>query len=227
MSDVVNIENKFVDDMSIYPDVDSLELVTQFKEMKRLIDRFTFCNIPLFLKDITQKDIGIPTFMASSVEWITPDYGYFAKGYGTHPDSRIASARAITELSQTRAANIHGARDDLKKIRYNLNDELYKRRWQFVLTKSAKNRKYSENKTVKMNEIKTFVNKDILEDINFILSRLKKAGLKRAIIVDLTNPIIGIPVVRAIIPGLETFEVTNSIIGERAVNAFRRIHRSY
>ncbi|HEY7081191.1 MAG TPA: YcaO-like family protein [Nitrososphaeraceae archaeon] len=227
MSDVVNIENKFVDDMSIYPDVDSLELVTQFKEMKRLIDRFTFCNIPLFLKDITQKDIGIPTFMASSVEWITPDYGYFAKGYGTHPDSRIASARAITELSQTRAANIHGARDDLKKIRYNLNDELYKRRWQFVLTKSAKNRKYSENKTVKMNEIKTFVNNDILEDINFILSRLKKAGLKRAIIVDLTNPIIGIPVVRAIIPGLETFEVTNSIIGERAVNAFRRIHRSY
>ena len=36
------------------------------------------------------------------------------------------------------------------------------------------------------------------------------------IIVDLTNPNIGIPVVRAIVPGLETFEVTESVMGRRA-----------
>ena len=48
------------------------------------------------------------------------------------------------------------------------------------------------------------------------LTCLKKAGLKRAIIVDLTNPRLGIPVVRAIVPGLETFEATDSIIGTRA-----------
>ena len=39
----------------------------------------------------------------------------FAKGYGTHLDARIALIRAITELSQTRAVNIQGARDDLEK----------------------------------------------------------------------------------------------------------------
>ena len=42
--------------------------------------------------------------------------------------------------------------------------------------------------TIKFSEIKTYLKKDILDDIKLILNRLKKAGLKRAIIVDLTNP---------------------------------------
>ena len=55
------------------------------------------------------------------------------------------------------------------------------------------------------------LNEDILDDINLILCKLKHGGLKRVIIVDLTNPNIGIPVVRVIVPGLETFEVTGEI----------------
>jgi ribosomal protein S12 methylthiotransferase accessory factor len=78
-------------------------------------------------------------------------------------------------------------------------------------------------------KIKSYVKKDILEDIKLILTRLKKAGLKRVIIVDLTNPNIGIPVVRAIVPGLETFEIaklfTNNklLMGKRAKTHFRNI----
>ena len=49
--------------------------------------------------------------------------------------------------------------------------------------------------------------------------------LKRAIVVDLTNPDIGIPVVRALVPGLETFEVTESIMGRRAREHYRTICR--
>ena len=109
-------EDKFVDDSSIFPDVDISEIAEEFEPIKFLVKRFTDAGISLLIKDITQKDIGIPTFVASSIEWITSNYGYFAKGYGTHPDARIALIRAITELSQTRAANIQGARDDLKKI---------------------------------------------------------------------------------------------------------------
>jgi thioglycine synthase len=109
-------ENKFVDDSTIYPDVDISEIVREFESIKFLVRKFTDAGISLLIKDITQKDIGIPTFVASSIEWITNDYGYFAKGYGTHLDSRIALIRAITELSQTRAVNIQGARDDLKKM---------------------------------------------------------------------------------------------------------------
>src|SRR5919199_4400465 len=89
----------------------------QITAIKGLVKKFAEAKIPLIIKDITS-DIGIPTFNASSVEWITHDYGYLAEGHGTHPDTRIALIRAITEVSQTRAANIQGARDDLRKIKY-------------------------------------------------------------------------------------------------------------
>ena len=59
-------------------------------------------------------------------------------------------------------------------------------------------------------EIKSYIINDILDDIKLLLNLLKKAGLKRVVIVDLTHPDIGIPVVRAIVPGLETLEVGQS-----------------
>jgi thioglycine synthase len=223
-------EDKFVDDSSIFPDVDISEIAEEFEPIKFLVKRFTDSGIPLLIKEITQKDIGIPTFVASSIEWITSNYGYFAKGYGTHPDARIALARAITEVSQTRAGNIQGARDDLKKIRYKENDEIYKRKWQFMHASSSLTSK--NNKTIKFSEIKTYIKKDILDDISLILNRLRKAGLTRAIIVDLTIPDVEIPVVRAIVPGLETFEVaklfmgSELFIGRRAKKHFLKIHHS-
>lgn len=223
-------EDKFVDDSSIFPNVNISEVAKEYEPIKFLIKKFTDNDISLLIKDITQKDIGIPTFIASSIEWVTNDYGYFAKGYGTHPDSRIALIRAITELSQTRATNIQGARDDLKKIQYRDNDEIYKRKWQFM-TSSLHNH-INNRKSILFSEIKTYIKNDILDEIKLILNRLKKAGLKRVIIVDLTNPKVGIPVVRVIVPGLETFEVarlytnTNLIFGKRAKKQFWKIHYS-
>ena len=125
-------EDIFVDDSSIFPDVDISEIIGECESIKFLVKRFTESSIPLLIKDITQKDIGIPTFVASSIEWVSDSYGYFSKGFGTNPDARIALMRAITEVSQTRAVNIQGARDDLKKIQYKQNDEIYKRKWQFI-----------------------------------------------------------------------------------------------
>jgi ribosomal protein S12 methylthiotransferase accessory factor YcaO len=221
----IMVGDKFVDDPSIFPDVDTGEIAEEFGPIKNLVDRFSEIGIPLYIKDITQKDIGIPTFVASSTEWITHDYGYFARGYGACPDSRIALIRAITEVSQTRAANIQGSRDDLKKIEYKAYDEIYKRKWQFMpATRSPVNcPNINETNRIKFSEVNTYENDDILKDIKLILYRLKKAGLKRAIIVDLTDPKVGIPVVRAIVPGLETFEVTNSIMGRRAKKYFMNL----
>ncbi|HTH22739.1 MAG TPA: YcaO-like family protein [Nitrososphaeraceae archaeon] len=217
----------FVDDPSIFADTNISEITRDFKPLKFLVDRFTNAGINLLVKNITQKDIGIPTFVASSIEWITSDYGYFAIGYGTHLDSRIALVRAITELSQTRALNIQGARDDLKKIQYRQNDEIYKRKWQFMpaIPLTRKN----DEKVVMFSEISTYINDDILDDIKFILNRLKNAGLKRAIIIDLTQSKIGIPVVRAIVPGLETLEVgrlytqSELLMGRRAKSHFKNL----
>jgi len=203
------LTDKFVDDPSIFPDVDISEI--DFEPVKNLVEKFRRAGISLMVKDITS-DIGIPTFNASSVEWISHDYGYLAEGHGTHPDARIAVLRAITEVSQTRAANIQGARDDLRKIKYNDENTDDRRAWQFM----------HSTKKIRFSEVPTFFNEDILDDINFILYRLKNVGLNQVIIVDLTNPDIGIPVVRAIVPGLETFKITKSVMGMRARSCFKQ-----
>ena len=203
------LTDKFVDDPSIFPDVDISEI--DFEPVKTLVEKFRQAGISLMVKDITS-DIGIPTFNASSVEWISHDYGYLAEGHGTHPDARIAVLRAITEVSQTRAANIQGARDDLRKIKYNDENTDDRRAWQFI----------HSTKKIRFSEVPTFFNEDILDDINFLLYQLKNVGLNQVIIVDLTNPDIGIPVVRAIVPGLETFKITKSVMGMRARSCFKQ-----
>jgi ribosomal protein S12 methylthiotransferase accessory factor len=164
----------------------------------------------LTIKDITT-DIKIPTFNAACVEWISHDYGYLAEGHGTHPDKRIALLRAITEVSQTRAANIQGARDDLRKIHYKDNNKDDKNAWQFM----------SSQRTINFSDIITYQNEDILDDINLIIKFFKEVGLNKAIIVNLTNPKIKIPVVRAIVPGLETFKISKSIMGFRARRSYK------
>ena len=198
---------EFVDDDNKYPDVDISNI--DFKPISNLVKKFNDAKIPLIIKDITSP-IGVPTFNASSIEWITEDYGYLAEGHGTHPDARIALLRAITEVSQTRAANIQGARDDLRKISYGNSNSDEKKTWQFMKSKN----------TIQFSNIKSFINDDILDDINFILSRLVSNGLKQVIVVDLTNPQIMIPVVRTIVPGLETFKITKAIIGKRGRESF-------
>jgi ribosomal protein S12 methylthiotransferase accessory factor len=201
--------DKFVDDPGVFSDVDISEI--EFEPVRDLVDKFKRAGISLIVKDITS-DTSIPTFNASSVEWVTHDYGYLAEGHGTHPDARIALLRAITEVSQTRAANIQGARDDLRKIKYDENNTDDRRAWQFM----------QSTRKIKFSQVQTFFNEDILDDIRLILSRLKSVGLAQAIIVDLTNPDIGIPVVRAIVPGFETFKITKSVMGMRARACFRQ-----
>lgn len=201
-------KEQFIDDNSLYQDVKICE--DDFQPVTNLIKKFKKFNIRLIIKDITT-DIKIPTFNAACVEWISHDYGYLAEGHGTHPDKRIAILRAITEVSQTRAANIQGARDDLRKIHYNDNNTDDKNAWQFM----------SSQRTINFSDIITYQNEDILDDIKLIIKFFKEVGLNKAIIVNLTNPKIKIPVVRAIVPGLETFKISKSIMGFRARRSYK------
>jgi ribosomal protein S12 methylthiotransferase accessory factor len=202
------LKNDFIDDYRIFPDVDISDV--HFQPIMNLVQRFKKHDIRLITKNVTS-DLEIPTFNVACVEWVSDNYGYLAEGHGTHPDKRIALLRAITEASQTRAANIQGARDDLRKIKYGQNNSDDKSSWQFMPSKDR----------VEFSKIITYQNDDILDDINLIISKLKKVGLNRAIIVDLTNNKIKVPVVRAIVPGLETFKFTKSMMGWRARRNFR------
>ena len=97
-------------------------------------------------------------------------------------------------------------------MKYNFEDSDDKRSWQFM--KSTKNIKFSD--------IESFYNEDILDDIKLILAKLKKESLNKSIIVNLTNPKLNIPVVRALVPGLETFKVNKSIVGIEPKRSFKK-----
>lgn len=193
----------FIDDNSIYSDIDLNGL--DYPPVERIVRQFKKCQISLTVKDITT-EIGISTFIASSVEWVNHDYGYLVEGHGTHPDSRIALMRAITEVSQSRAANIQGSRDDLRKMKYDPQNSDENRSWQFMV--SSKKKAFTE--------VKSFYHEDILDDIKLILGKLKDKGFKNAIVVNLTNSRLQVPVVRIIVPGLETFKINKLAVGRRA-----------
>ena len=93
--------------------------------------------------------------------------------------------------------------------------------WMIVMTNESWQFLKSSTK-INFSNIKSFYNEDILDDIKFILAKLKEKGLNKAIIVNLTNPKLNIPVVRAIVPGLETFKVNKSIVGNRAKESFKK-----
>ncbi len=199
----------FMDDNSIYPEIDlnSIEHVP----IRSIVNRFRRSQIPLTVKDITS-DLEIPTFIASSAEWVNHEYGYLVEGHGTHPDARIALMRAITEVSQSRAANIQGSRDDLRKMKYDPINSDENRSWQFIKSKEKKS----------FSDVHTFSYDDILDDIKLILSNLKARGLKKAIAVNLTNSKLNIPVIRVIVPGLETFKINKAVIGRRAKESVKK-----
>ena len=198
-----------MDDNTIYPEVD-LNSVKNVA-IENIVNRFRRSQIPLTVKDITS-DLGIPTFIASSAEWVNHEYGYLVEGHGTHPDARIALMRAITEVSQSRAANIQGSRDDLRKMNYDPENNDETRSWQFI--KSTEKKSFSE--------VRTFSYDDILDDIKLILSNLKARGLAKAILVNLTNSKLNIPVIRVIVPGLESFKINKAVIGRRAKESVKK-----
>lgn len=199
-----DIDQYYVDDPDIYPEVDLSSVEHPYA--RYLISRFEAEGIPLLVKDVTS-DIGVPTFIATSIQWVTHDYGYLAEGHGTHPDKDVALIRAITEVSQTRAANIQGARDDLRRMNYEMGSTAENRAWQFM----------HSSRRVEYRSIRDEKNQDLLDDVEFILTRLKMSGLNRVIVANLTDERLGIPVVRVIVPGLETFKVSRSVIGSRAM----------
>lgn len=205
-----SLESKnFIDDNTVYSDIDLNGL--DYPPVKKIVREFHKCQISLKVKDITT-EIGIPTFIASSVEWVNHDYGYLVEGHGTHPDSRIALMRAITEVSQSRAANIQGSRDDLRKMKYDPQNSDENKSWQFMASPKKK----------AFTEVNSFYNDDILDDIKLILGNLKNKGFKNAIVVNLTNSRLQVPVVRIIVPGLETFKINKLAVGSRAQeNAIR------
>lgn len=162
----------------------------------QLIAKFADQGIDIHLKDLTS-DIGIPTIGAAADDTVTQDPELLTIGVGTHLNPEIAAVRAITEVAQSRATHIHGAKINaqLQKISQDMGYEKIKK---------VNHMWFGTNqKKVKLEDMEDRSTPYVLDDIEVVLGSLMDAGFQSVVTVDLTRPELQVPVVRMIVPGLE------------------------
>jgi YcaO-like protein with predicted kinase domain len=166
---------------------------------REILDRLAAARVAVAVWETTS-DVGVPAFNCQIAE--DPDRAvmplYAAEGHGCHPRREIALLRALSEAVQSRLTFIAGSRDDMFRSEYErARDRRALEQGWAVITATRGERRFREAPTF---EYETFD-----EDVALELARLRAAGLDQVVVVDLTRPDIGIPVVRAVVPGLECY----------------------
>jgi ribosomal protein S12 methylthiotransferase accessory factor len=162
----------------------------------------------------TTSDVGVAAFLCVIVER-DPDrlrLLYPTHGMGCHPVREVALLRALTEAAQSRLTFIAGSRDDSGRDKYKIarDAEVIERTRAEIARPGARS----------FRDAPTFVRETFEEDVAFLLERLRTVGVGEAVCVDLTRPELGIPVVRVIVPGLESVhEAPGYVPGPRARRA--------
>jgi YcaO-like protein with predicted kinase domain len=181
-----------------------------------LLARFDTAGLDVMVWETTT-DVGLPAFHCTIAER-EPDpthFFYSARGAGCHPSRAIALSRALTEAAQSRLTFIAGSRDNVTRDDYDRarnQDSLESRKRQWMAEPAIRDfRQIADSQTATLRD-----------DLLLELDRLRSAGIDRVIAVDLTRPDLGIPVVRAVIPGLEgLWEAWNYVPGARAQAMWR------
>jgi putative methanogenesis marker protein 1 len=183
----------------LYPAVDP---ATMPPSAQPILERFRSSQVDLNVRYIAS-DVEVPSFYATGLE-VQGDNFLAHDGMGTHPDAEVALLRALTELAQSRAADIQGGREDLTV-------------WHARATKSVDRNSWSYQRTsaVDFTRLPSHPSGDVLEDIEHMIDLLRQRGLDRVVVVDLTMPEIGVPVVRVVVPGLEIWGVDKFRAGKR------------
>jgi ribosomal protein S12 methylthiotransferase accessory factor len=160
-------------------------------------------------------DSGIPTVLASTDDKELMDPSLLVMGVGTHLDARIAVLRALTEVAQSRATQIQGAREDTDR-------EKVVRTIGYERMKRMNRHWYGEGKeTITLKELPDLSTDSHKGDIEKSVKMLK--GCVDAVIVtDLTREDVGVPVVRVTVPGLEMYAIDRERIGPRCKRSAMR-----
>lgn len=195
----------------IYPGIAPQQLN---EELSWLFGRFSSCGVSLFVRDITS-DVGVPTYSAASLEPSGLQY-LLHGGVGTHLDPSIALVRALTETAQSRAADIQGSREDLGYLRGG------GRVAQPVFEQAVPWDYREPTRRVPFPPPPAADHDDIRDDILWMVERLRQCGLPRVLVVDLTRPELGVPVVRVLVPGLEHVGVDEYRVGSRVRRALEQ-----
>ncbi len=185
-------------------DLDSIES----EVVNDTIDKFESQGIKIKLMDFTA-DINIPTIAASADDTITKDAGLLTLGMGTHLDPEVAILRALTEVAQSRATQINGAREDT--VRADFAREAGYERMKRI------NKYYfrDEEEKINLEDIDNRSTTSIKEDIDIVKDELISNDISRILYADLTRPELDVSVVRVIIPEMEVYAIDQSRAGYR------------
>lgn len=167
---------------------------------REVLERMGASDLAVGVWDATS-DLGVPTFACAIVDRAPNAIGqvHFSQGSGTHPARAVALLRALTEAAQTRLTLIAGTRDDAHR-------ETFERARNPDLAALMRERiEGSGPRTlVPFDTVPTRDHDSFDADLDWMLERLAAVGVTQAAIVDLTRPDFGLPVVRAVVPGLES-----------------------
>jgi len=135
---------------------------------------------------------------------------YATGGSGSHPSRNIALLRALLEAEQGRLTVIAGSRDDFSRKDYAVHRSRRVLDW-------FRSEICSTKCEAEFRDVPSFEGRTLNEDLDWLLERLRGAGIQEVVAVDLSKPELGIPVVRVIVPYLESLSFAPKYVpGRRA-----------
>ena len=167
-------------------------------QAREILAKYEAADIDVQLWETTS-DVGIAAFRCHIYESDRNPHepqGVFF-GAGCHPARRIALLRSLTEAAQSRLTYIAGARDDIERRDYRRPGDERPADWYRATGERTAGHAQAQAAPSQESDL-------LNEDLAWELERLAAAGIKQVIAVDLTMAAFDVPVVRIVIPGLES-----------------------
>jgi len=159
-----------------------------------ILERLARAQLDVAVWDITT-DIGVSAFQCLAIDR-TGEIRHVGRGAGCHPTRTVALLRALTEAVQVRTTYIVGSREDISHADYrHATLDVRRQRAQSLMRPVERMRDFARSDDSEFDSFES--------EVAWLVARLKAIGLRQVILVDLTRPEFGLPVVRVVVPGLE------------------------
>lgn len=179
--------------------------------VREVLAKFAAADVAVAIWDTTS-DVGVACFLCEVADRRERALAPLppTTGSGCHPRREVALLRALTEAAQGRLTRIAAVREDLDDRLY-APAEASARAQRFVRVVATAELPRS------FDDVPTFDAPTFADDVRWQLNQLARVELETALVVDLTHPALDIPVVRVVVPGLESMaELPHVAPGKRA-----------